>query len=152
MEAQIAGPNISERGNTIVVVPNPLRSLFGSLVDLGSSKLRETVCDPHSLLPTIRSAIFRLRVPPVHIFNQRRQHFGRNLPSSYPFLRSLTSSCTSRGRSTGEFRCASREPDRDTRSAFISYRICWCTGLQYDNWYDSINLRLPSLKLTLCCK
>ena len=78
MEAQIAGPNISERGNTIVVVPNPLRSLFGSLIDLGSSKLRETVCDPHSILATIRSAVFRLRVPLVHIFNQRRQHFGRN--------------------------------------------------------------------------
>lgn len=33
----------SERGNTNVVVPKPLRVLFGSLINLGSSKLRETM-------------------------------------------------------------------------------------------------------------
>lgn len=31
----------SERGNTNVVVPKPLRSLFGSLINLGPSELRE---------------------------------------------------------------------------------------------------------------
>ena len=33
----------SERGNTNVVVPKPLRSLFGSLINLGTSKSRERV-------------------------------------------------------------------------------------------------------------
>ena len=33
----------SERGNTNVVVPRPLRSLFGSLINLGASKLRESI-------------------------------------------------------------------------------------------------------------
>ena len=35
----------SERGNTNVVVPKPFRSLFGSLINLGSSKLKELTCD-----------------------------------------------------------------------------------------------------------
>ena len=42
----------SERGNTNVVVPRPLRSLLGSLINLGSSQLRE--CNHDTLTQFLR--------------------------------------------------------------------------------------------------
>ena len=64
----------AERGNTHVVVPLPLRPIFGALVNLGKLSLNYNVTIVLLFYDIIRAPILRLHVPSLHIYNKQYQH------------------------------------------------------------------------------
>ena len=63
----------SERGVTDVVVPLPLRWIFGTLLHLGSSDARVTIFALALTFP-LRSLVLRVHVPAIDVLHEQHQH------------------------------------------------------------------------------
>ena len=60
----------SERGVTDIVVPLPLRWIFGTLLHLGSSDARVVMPVLALILISCRAAVLRVHVPAVDLLHQ----------------------------------------------------------------------------------